>query len=79
MTVREFENIKTEIKEKQEQSLKAKGVCEQIQKKWKSEYGFETVEEAKSKLEELESERDGKIARRDKYMNELEELVNGNS
>lgn len=77
MTLQEFENIKSTIEKKQEQSLKAKGVCEQIQKEWKDEYGFETVDEAQNKLQELLDERESKIARRNNLMNKLEVLVNG--
>lgn len=73
----EFERIKLAIAKNNEESVKAKGVCEQIQKDWKEKYGFETVDEAKEKLSELESERNAKIERRDKLMDKLEELVDG--
>lgn len=75
MTTSEFERIKREINKKQEESLKSKGVCEQIQKDWKKKYGFDSVEEAEKKLEELKEEREDKIRRRDKYMKNLEDLM----
>lgn len=76
MSPSEFEDIKEEINEKQEESLKQKGVCEQIQKDWKKKYGFDTLKEAEDKLAELQEERNNKIARRDKLMDDLEEMMN---
>ena len=73
MTTKEFENIKDLIQQAEVEKAKAQGVKESIKAEWKKKYGFETLEEAKNKLDELNTEFNKNEKRKEKYMNELEE------
>lgn len=73
MTTKEFENIKDLIQQAEVEKAKAQGVKESIKAEWKKKYGFETLEEAKEKLNELNAEFNKNEKRKEKYMNELEE------
>lgn len=73
MTTKEFENIKDLIQQAEVEKAKAQGVKESIKAEWKKKYGFETLEEAKNKLDELNAEFNKNEKRKEKYMNELEE------
>lgn len=73
MTTKEFENIKDLIQQAEVEKAKAQGVKESIKAEWKKKYGFETLEEAKNKLNELNAEFNKNEKRKEKYMNELEE------
>lgn len=73
MKVSEFENIKNLIQKAEVEKAKAQGVKENIKGEWKKKYGFETLEEAKEKLNELNSDYNKNENRKEKLMNELEE------
>lgn len=72
MTTKELENIKDLIQRAEVEKAKAQGVKENIKAEWKKKYGFETLEEAKNKFDELTAEFDKNEKRKEKYMNELE-------
>lgn len=73
MKTSEFENIKDLIQRAEVEKAKSQGVKDSIKSEWKKKYGFETLEEAKEKLKELNSEYDKNESRKEKLMNELEE------
>lgn len=73
MKTSEFENIKDLIQKAEVEKAKAQGVKENIKAEWKKNYGFDTLDEAKEKLEELNSEYNKNESRKEKLMNELAE------
>lgn len=73
MKTSEFENIKNLIQRAEVEKAKSQGVKDSIKSEWKKKYGFETLEEAKDKLKELETEFNKNESRKEKLMNELEE------
>lgn len=73
MKTSEFENIKDLIQKAEMEQAKAQGVKDSIKAEWKKEYGFDTLEEAKEKLNELNSEYEKNESRKEKLMNELSE------
>lgn len=72
MKSNEIEKIKGLIKEAELEQARAQGVKDNIKAEWKKRYGFETVEEAKEKLEELSEDLRKNEIKREKLMNELE-------
>lgn len=73
MKTSEFENIKDLIQRAEVEKAKSQGVKDSIKSEWKKKYGFETLEEAKDKLKELENEFNKNENRKEKLMNELVE------
>lgn len=73
MKTSEFENIKDLIQRAEVEKAKSQGVKDSIKSEWKKKYGFETLEEAKDKLKELETGFNKNESRKEKLMNELEE------
>lgn len=73
MKTSEFENIKDLIQKAEMEQAKAQGVKDSIKAEWKKKYGFDTLEEAKEKLNELNSEYEKNESRKEKLMNELSE------
>lgn len=73
MKTSEFENIKNLIQRAEVEKAKSQGVKDSIKSEWRKKYGFETLEEAKDKLKELETECNKNENRKEKLMNELEE------
>lgn len=73
MKTSEFENIKNLIQRAEVEKAKSQGVKDSIKSEWRKKYGFETLEEAKDKLKELETEYNKNENRKEKLMNELEE------
>lgn len=72
MDTREFQRIKNIISEAELESAKSQGTKESIEKSWKEEYGFSTLEEAVEKKKELEEELELSNSRLDKLTAELE-------
>lgn len=73
MELKEFERIKRLIKEAELKSAKSQGVIDSITRSWQEKYGFSTVEEAETKLKELEEEKKRIDERLEKLMKELYE------
>lgn len=73
MKTSEFENIKNLIQRAEVEKAKSQGVKDSIKSEWRKKYGFETLEEAKDKFKELETEYNKNESRKEKLMNELEE------
>lgn len=73
MKVDELEKIKDLIQRAELEQAKAQGVKDSIKAEWKKKYGFDSVEEAKTKLEELESNLAKNEKKKDKLIQELEE------
>lgn len=71
MKTSEIENIKDLIQRAEVEQAKAQGVKENIKAGWKKTYGFDTVEEAKEKLSELNSEYEKNESRKEKLMDDL--------
>ena len=71
MKTNEIENIKDLIQRAEVEQAKAQGVKENIKAGWKKNYGFDTVEEAKEKLSELNSEYEKNESRKEKLMDDL--------
>ena len=73
MKTDEVSRIKDLIGMTELEQAKAQGAKDNIKAGWKKEYGCETVEEAKEKLEELIAEQKKNQTRKDKLINELSE------
>ena len=73
MKTSEIERIKDLIKEAELEQAKAQGAKDSIKAEWKKKYGFETLEEAKAKLEEISSNLEKNEKKKEKLMNELNE------
>lgn len=73
MKTSEMERIKYLIKTAELEQAKAQGAKDNIKADWKKKYGFETLEEAKEKLEELSAEVEKNEKKKEKLMNELNE------
>ena len=56
MKINEIERIQELIQKAELEQAKSQGVKDNIKSEWKKKYGFETIEEAKEKLEELKTE-----------------------
>lgn len=73
MKTSEMERIKDLIKTAELEQAKAQGAKDNIKADWKKKYGFETLEEAKAKLEEISSNLEKNEKKKEKLMNELNE------
>lgn len=73
MKTSEIERIKDLIKEAELEQAKAQGAKDSIKAEWKKKYGFETLEEAKAKLEEISSNVEKNEKKKEKLMKELNE------
>lgn len=73
MKVSEIERIKELIKTAELEQAKAQGAKDSIKAEWKKKYGFETLEEAKEKLEELNAGVEKNEKKKEKLMTELSE------
>lgn len=70
----EIEKIKDLIQKAELEQAKAQGVKDSIKADWKKKYGFETLEEANAKFEELKSELEKNEKKKELLMNELSNL-----
>ena len=73
MKVSEIERIKDLIKTAELEQAKAQGAKDSIKAEWKKKYGFETLEEAKEKLKELNAGVEKNEKKKEKLMAELSE------
>lgn len=73
MKVSEIERIKDLIKTAELEQAKAQGAKDSIKAEWKKKYGFETLEEAKEKLKELNAGVEKNEKKKEKLMTELSE------
>ena len=73
MKVDEIERIKDIIQRTELEKAKSQGVKDSIKAEWKKKYGFETLEEAKEKLNELNTDFEKNKNKKEKLMNELME------
>lgn len=73
MTTNELLKIKDLIKKSELESAKAEGQIESIKKEWKEKYGFDSINKAEIKLEELKQELENSNNRLNKLYKELEE------
>jgi len=71
MKVNDIEKIKDLIKDAELEQAKAQGAKDNIKAEWKKKYGFETLEEAKEKLEELSAGVEKNEKKKEKLMDEL--------
>jgi uncharacterized protein YaaR (DUF327 family) len=71
MNSSEIERIKELIQKAELEKAKAQGAKDSIKAEWKKKYGFETVEEAREKLNELNSELEKNEKKKEKLMNEI--------
>lgn len=71
MNSNEIERIKELIQKAELEKAKAQGAKDSIKAEWKKKYGFETVEEAREKLNELNSELEKNEKKKEKLMNEI--------
>lgn len=72
MTEKEFVEIKEKAKALGTKSAEAKGKMAAIQERWKAKYGFDDLDSAKAKLEELKADADEKRSRKESLMDKLE-------
>lgn len=73
MKTSEIERIKNLIQSAELEQAKAQGAKDSIKAEWKKKYGFDTIEEARNKLKELNSEVKKNEDKKEKLMNELSE------
>lgn len=72
MTDLEFKRIKEKIATASTKASEANGKLLAIKEQWKNKYGFDTLEDAKKKLEEIKEDIRNKEEMRNKFMEELE-------
>lgn len=73
MKIDEIERIQELIQKAELEQAKSQGVKDNIKSEWKKKYGFETIGEAKEKLEELKTELNKNVKKKEKLTNELME------
>ena len=71
MKINEIERIKDLIKNAELEQAKSQGVKDSIKAEWKKKYNFDTIEEAKEKLNELSENLENNEKKKEKLMNEL--------
>lgn len=79
MTIEKFEEINSLIEKAEKESAKSEGVIETIKKKWKEDYGFDDLESAEKKLDELTENLETTRARKEKLEKKLEESYDWDS
>ena len=72
MTEIEFKRLKEKINSLKMKSAESTGKMAAIRENWKRKYGFDSLEDAVKKLEELESEKKIKEERRNSLMEKLQ-------
>jgi len=75
----EVRRIKKLIQEAEVSSAKAQGVLDNLEKKWKAQFGEGSISTAKKALAELEEKIKKQEKRRSELMKELEDLYDWNS
>ncbi len=74
MDIREVQKIKDLIGKSEVENAKAQGVIEDIKSEWREKYGFDTVEEASCKYEELKENLSKMENREEKLMKDLSQI-----
>lgn len=72
MTEMQFKNIKEKINIATTKALEANGKMLAIKEQWRSKYGFDTLEDAKKKLDEMKTDIEEKKKMRENLMDRLE-------
>lgn len=75
MTDKEFLDLKEKINLMKRKSIEASGKLEAITEKWERNYGFNDIDSAKKKLEEMKADAEAKKQKRDNLTEQLEKLV----
>lgn len=75
MDIKRFEEITNKIKRAENEKAKSEGAIESLFKQLKSDYGIETIEEAKEKVKELNESIKKSSAIIEKMMDELENIT----
>jgi hypothetical protein len=75
MTADKFQELKDKIDTLKEKKAKSKGSMDSIEKGWKEEYGFSTIEEAVSKQDELKTDIETGEKKLNKLMDKIESSV----
>ena len=79
MTIEKFDEIISLISKCEKESANSEGVIDSIKEFWKKEYGFDDVESAEKKLEELTENLETTKARKEKLEKKLEESYDWDS
>ena len=79
MTIEKFEEINEMISKCEKESSKSEGVIDSIKESWKKKYGFDDLESAERKLEELTENLETTKARKEKLEKKLEESYDWDS
>ena len=75
MTAEKFNQIKDKIEDLKESRAKAKGVMEDIEKKWKKDYGINSMEEAIEKEKEFATELEKLETKKEAIMSKIEKAA----
>jgi len=75
MEIKELERIKKTIQNAELKAAKADGVIEKIKAGWKSDFGSDTLEGAKTELEKVSEQIRTQTARQKELLDELEGLT----
>lgn len=75
MDIKRFEEITNKIKRAENEKAKSEGAIESLFKQLKSDYGIETIEEAKEKVKQLNESIKKSSAIIEKMMDELENIT----
>ncbi len=75
MTGEEIIRVKKKIEAKKVQRIKAQTTIENIQKEWKEKYSINTVDEAETKIEQLNEDIKTTEKQIDRVSTKLEELT----
>ena len=73
MKIEDVERIKELIQRAELEQAKAQGAKDSIKAEWKKKYGFETLDEANNKFEELKTDLEKQERRKEKLISELSE------
>lgn len=79
MTEMEFKRIKEKIKNAETKAAEANGKMQVIKEQWKEKYGFDDLDSAKEKLEEIKKDAETKTEKRNEMMEKLESSFDWNS
>ena len=76
MDLSKFTELKNKVKQAELDNATALGKKQAIQQNWKQTYGFDTVEQAQAKLQEIQKQNKDKAEKQQKLLQQLQEILN---
>lgn len=75
MNADELKEVKQKIEQAKAEKAKAEGAMEAILKRWKDEFGCDSIDDAMGRIQELRETIRTLIEKYEKYMEELRKLI----